>query len=525
MLTLANAFKSISRSLGRSLLLGVIVAVIAAAACVALAIRGAAASAQADALASIKITGVINRDVQKLMTAVQGSTAEGTEPSRPDATALAQVMAEYPDLGLGQLQTYAESSHVADFNYSASASLDTAGEIEPYSSSSSEEEETDETTTGGWGGLPGGGSMPGGQGGFSTGDVTVLGASAESALTGFISGSQRITTGSMIDLTAADDACLVSNQFALFNALATGDEIDLANPQDEAETHSCQISGLYDVDATAADQRRLSGLTALDPANQIYVSYPTLAAWADASAAAATVSDDGQSTALSLQLSATYVFSSPDDYSAFEAELRAQGLSDYYTLSSTDLNSYEASAVPLKNLSSFATTLLWLVLGVGGAILIAVSVFTVRERKYEVGVYTAIGLPKVQVALQFATEVLAVTMAGVVVGLGAGAAAAPSVANNLLSAQVTQAEADSSAQDQNFGRLPMSSGGPGNMNMDRAGFGSQAVSYIDQVNAAVDLEVAGWLAAAGLGLAVAASFAGVVVVMRYEPLTILANRT
>lgn len=97
-------------------------------------------------------------------------------------------------------------------------------------------------------------------------------------------------------------------------------------------------------------------------------------------------------------------------------------MSEYYTLSSSDIISYESSLLPLKNLSSFATTLLILVLSIGAVILIVINVFNIRERKYEVGVLTAIGIKKGRVAMQFVAELLFVTLLFIFIGAGVGAA-------------------------------------------------------------------------------------------------------
>jgi putative ABC transport system permease protein len=537
MLTLRNAFTSIARSKGRNLLIGLIVTVIAGAACVALAIRNSADAAASAALSGVTIQGSIGRDTQKIMASLTpaGST------DRPDMTAMRDLMEQYPDLTLDQLQGYAASDHVADFLYSASLTLDTTGEVEPYSSESTEtsnEEGDDQGESSGPGGF--GGPMRtqgtiGIQGG-TMGDLTVVAYSAENAMTGFLNGTQKISAGSMIDLTQADNNCLVSGQFALYNGLSAGDELILANPNATDETYTCQVVGLYDTADTTSGQNLPGGITALSPANQVLVSYPTLTAWAESSASVATTTTNDwgqeQSTALTPQTSASYLFLDPTAYEAFDAELRASGLSDYYTLTSPDLTAYESATTPLENLSGFATTLLWIILGVGAVVLVAISFFNVRERKYEVGVYTAIGLPKPQVALQFATEVLAVTLAGVVLGLGLGAVAAVPVADNLLSSQVAQAEAEADTQNQNFGRtggaFPDGGGfsGVGRLtNLPGGVLGrNTGVDYIDQIDATVNLAVAGQLGAIGLGLAVLASLTGVVLVMRYEPLTILANR-
>ncbi|MEI3148252.1 MAG: hypothetical protein V8T10_10180 [Merdibacter sp.] len=46
------------------------------------------------------------------------------------------------------------------------------------------------------------------------------------------------------------------------------------------------------------------------------------------------------------------------DYEAFDAECRELGLDEAYTISSTDVNAYEQSLIPLENLSNLAFSFL-----------------------------------------------------------------------------------------------------------------------------------------------------------------------
>ena len=547
MFVIINALTSIVRSKGRNILMGLVVLAVAAAACVALSIRHAAAQAEADGLARLTITGTIGLDRQALMTQLQASASPNANGMDPGALgdSLRNAMAQYPDPTLDQLQGYAKSSHVTELRYSGSISLNTTGDVKPVS--------TDTTGSGTSGTSPT--TAPQGQGqnqnrggfgievgpggvrvfdGRSLGDLTVTGYGSKAAMTGFVAGTQKVTDGAMIDLTAADNNCLVSDQFASFNGLATGATLTLANPGATTETYTCTVTGLYSYSnaSTTGGGGRMRFSTAQDPANEIIVSYPTLQAIATQSAAQATTTTDTNgnsvSTALSPTVSGTFVFASPADYDAFQQELTAQGLPSVYTLTSTDLNNYEASLVPLKNLSSFATTLLWIVLGVGAVILVVLTIFNIRERKYEIGVLTAVGVTKPKVALQFVTEVFAVSLIALLVGLGVGAAASPPIANNLLSSQVAQQQAQQTTQDQNFGR-PGGGFNPGGPPIfgggNRGGFTNRAVTYLDEIHASLDVAVVGQVALIGLGLIVVASAAGVVSALRYDPLTILANRT
>ena len=114
-------------------------------------------------------------------------------------------------------------------------------------------------------------------------------------------------------------------------------------------------------------------------------------------------------------------------------------------MQSADVENHESSLVPLDNLAKFALTLLIVVLAVGAVVL---NLFNICERKYEVGVLTAIGVKKVKVAAQFSIELLIVTMCGIALGVAGGAVASVPVSNQLLAAQETQI----ASQEEQFGR-------------------------------------------------------------------------
>jgi len=538
-LILTNAVKAITRSKGRNILILVIVAAIAGASSVALAIRHAAASAEASGLSQLTITGTIGVDRQALMQAArQQAGSSGTT----DPGSIRDILNKYPALGLDQLKSYASSAHVQEFRYSETISVNAAGDAQPVSNQDTSSSNNNQS---------GNGNRPGGEGvmigpggvqvfdGRSLGNMTLVGYGSESSMTGFTSGTNQISGGTMIDLAQADNNCLVSDEFATFNSLSVGDKLIVANPAATTETYELTIAATYSsTTTTTSGSGQTQGgpgffSTAQDPANQVLVSYPTAAAIVTQSASVATDTTDSRgnatTTALTPNVSGTYVFANTDDFNAFGDELKANGLDPAYTLTSTDLDMYNASLVPLKNVASFAQTLLWIVLGVGAVVLVAIAIFSIRERKYEVGVLTAIGVAKPKVALQFVTEMLVVTLLGLVVGLGVGAAASVPVANNLLSAQVAQQQSQAQSIDGNFGRPGgMASGGPVMTNPGgggRGGFFGRTVDYVSQINATIDWTVVLQLAGIGLVLAILASAAGVIFVMRYEPLTILANRS
>ncbi|MPM51767.1 hypothetical protein SDC9_98518 [bioreactor metagenome] len=230
-----------------------------------------------------------------------------------------------------------------------------------------------------------------------------------------------------------------------------------------------------------------------------------------------------RSTAMSGNTSGTYIFADADSFNAFKADVRQMGLSEDYTVSSTDINSYENSLVPVINTANYANTLLLIVLIIGAIILVVLNIFNIRERKYEVGVLTAIGMKKGKVALQFVSELLIVTFVAIILGAAVGAVASVPTSNALLESQISAQEALQQEQSNNFGRQG------GNFRGGSFGDGSMSnrntqINYISTLNASTDMQVVFQLMFIGIALTILASLSAVIFIMRYEPLKILSER-
>lgn len=573
MYILKNAFRSITRSKGRSVLIGIIVLVIAISACLGLSIRQAAEDAKTTSMEDMTITAQISRDRSKLMKEAQ------SDDGSFDPSTFKDQMQGKDDLSLDELKTYAKADAVDTFYYTTSVSLngvessdDSSASFQPVDTSSddaasSDADTADSTDTadadnaangrqggayGDWGGdgeAPS--DMPGGfkRGGMGTqGDFTAIGYSSDAAMTDFTNGTSKVTDGAMFDEGSKDLNCVISDELATYNSLLVGDSVTVTNPNKEAETYTLKVVGIFkNSQSTVSEGGMMRGFAAAnDPANQIYMSYTALSgilSQSEANADTSTDSDSGEETTTAMpgQLSGTYTFASMDDYNAFEDQAKDLGLADDYTVSSSDVSSYEQSLVPLENLSKMAGYFLIVVLAIGAVVLFVINIFNVRERKYEVGVLTAIGMKKHKVALQFIMETCIITIMAIIIGGAAGSAASVPVTNSLLAAQIKSQENTQQETEASFGREAM--GGPGGGNakgeqtsgghtggdkapqaMARNLFGKSGADYISKVTQAADLTVFIRLVVIGILLALIASGASVVFIMRYEPLKILSNR-
>jgi len=551
-----NAFKNISRSLGRNILIGIIVTVIAASSCVALSIRKSSENARQSNMENLNITAHINVDRAYVMETIQNS---GVDMS--DRSAMQEVLKEASGLSLDQMQEYAGTEYVDNFYYTNMLILngnDDLAPIDPNAEVSSEtdadEEATDETTEetteadqmmdpsmqGPDGQMQPGGDMQGGMQGpgmqqqdpetmmASMGDFKLTGFSSDDAMEDFNTGVATIKEGSMFDEDTDEMVCVVSSELATYNSISVGDKITLQNLQDEEETYELEVVGIY---KNSDSSSSMSTGNANDPANEILTSTKVV----DSIVASSAENQEEEDKQLNASTTGSFVFKDMDSYDGFESYLKDKE-GDKYVLTSSDVASYEASLVPLENLKDFATAFLLVILAIGAIILVVLNMFNIRERKYEVGVLTAIGMHKYKVALQFMLEIFIVTIFAILIGTGIGAAASVPLTNKLLETQVEQQESSQNSQQSNFGRSDQQQGpggqqqGPqGGQQMNQGTFTKGGdivgpVNYIDSVSYAVDGVVVLQMVGIGILLSIISSLIAIIFIMRYQPLKILTER-
>ena len=554
MYIIKNAFRCIGRSKGRNILIGIIALVIAISACIGLSIRQASENAKATALEGLSITATISYDRANAMGQMGGGRPGGFGGGGGfDRDQFADLMGSASSLTLEEYQKYAEASTVQDFYYTLTAYFNGSENFSPVSDET-EDSKSDgelngslkEENSGRPSGFSGGmGGMMGGM--FSSGDFSIIGYSSDSAMTAFINGNASIVDGSMFEQGTSELICVISEELAMYNELAVGDTVIITNPSLETETYTLTVSGIYTSSENNDFSMSMFGASQ-DPANRIYMSAAALQTVLDASEeASTTVTDDygrESESKITGTLSATYSFADTESYYAFETEVRTLGLSEDYTVSSSDVSAYENSLAPLDTLSTMAGWFLIVILIIGGVILVVLNIFNVRERKYEVGVLTAMGMKKWKVAAQFMCEILVITMIAVILGASIGAVSSVPVTNALLEGQVESQNSQQSQMEENFGRPGDFGGGfpggnmggmPGEMPSDlpndigggKNPFGDMfegAANYITEVDSAMNLTVVFQMIGVGLLLTLVASAASVLFIMRYDPLKILANR-
>jgi putative ABC transport system permease protein len=512
MYIIKNALKSISRSKGRNILIGIIIMVIAVSSCIALSIRNSANEIVSAQKESFAITATVGIDREAMRT---NSQSGGTD--------LKTLMESIPALTVDQLKNYADSTYVKSLNYSVTTSMDSSN-ITAVSNSASTTATTtaaaaasktaaSASTSGNSNGTMGG---PGGDmNAQSAGDFRVTGYSSTAAMTSFISGTSKITSGAMFSGSDTSNVCVISDELASANSLAVNSTITLTNPNDTTQSYTYKVVGIY-TDTSTSEGSQMNMFS--DSANRIITNYTAANNMITASASNST-------TKLSSQLNSSFSLANAESLDAFKSELTAKGLNKYYTVTS-NISSFNQSVEPLSNLSNFATIFLLLVLAIGGIILVVLNLINIRERKYEIGVLRAIGMKKGKVALQFITELSLVTIIALFIGSGIGAAASVPTANYMLKTEIASIQTQSEQQQQNFGMQASTSGQSTQKGGMGGFFGTAAnVSYVNQINAVINGMVLLEMLGIGIILVILSSGMSLIFISRYEPLKILSSRS
>lgn len=484
MYILKNAYRNVVRSKMRSLMLCVCVFAIALSSCIALSIKNSSDNARVALLDGMEVTATLEIDRTSLMSQNRGEES--------DRTAMMETMMK--TMSLDEMLIYAEASSVDSFRYYESVSM-SGEDIEAYSTTTS--------------------MMPGMSGQGSSGDFTVIAYPDENSATLFNDYTLVIEDGEYFN--DSDYLVLISDELSYTNDLSVGDTIVLTNPSQDSETFEVTINGIFS--CASSDSY----------VNDIYTNSATVEAILEQSVEMETTYTDGRmgieiSSVLTSRQSGTYVFKSVDDLTTFEIEVEALGLDmDTYSVVSTDVESFEETLLPIEQVAEFTMIFLVVILVIGVIILFILTTFSIRERKYEIGVLAAIGMKKTQVAFQFASEMLLITSLSVAIALGVGAIASQPIANVLLSDQIESMESSSTFQPGMTGGMQggMQSGMQGGIS---TGMTSE-VEYIDTLDTSVDSTMLLQLFALTLALSALASSVSIVSILRYEPLKILSERS
>ncbi|HHX02746.1 MAG TPA: ABC transporter permease [Tissierellia bacterium] len=129
-----------------------------------------------------------------------------------------------------------------------------------------------------------------------------------------------------------------------------------------------------------------------------------------------------------------YVLKDPDDMERFKEE-NAPFLPDMFTLV-TASDDYKEIAAPVEQMKKIAGYVLSASVGASVLIVTLVVLLFLRERKHELGVYLSLGEKRANVVKQILTEVLMITLIGLVLSVFTGMMIASSLSQAMVSTQL-----------------------------------------------------------------------------------------
>lgn len=316
-------------------------------------------------------------------------------------------------------------------------------------------------------------------------------------MTEFVNGTYQITDGEIISDFESQE-CVISSELATLNEITVGQTITLKNPNTEA-TYEFVIKGIYKDNSDSNDSSSMYSKSA----NKIITGSKVIENLV--------VND----STLVTTITPTFILKDKDSVEKFTTEIKEKGLSEYYTLN-TNVEELESATKSIENVKTFATTFLLIMLAISAVVLFVINMINIRERKYEIGVFRTIGVSKFKLTLQFALEILIVSVVMLGIGAVCGSFLAKPVGNMLLENEIQSVQEETEQISNNFGK-----GGPMDMNFG----GTVNVQTIDTINAVVDITVVAQLLGIGLALMLVSSLASMISIQRFSPLTILKERS
>ena len=489
-----NAWISITRNKGRNILIGAIILVIACACTITLAINNTASDLIDSYSNSYQKELTLSFDRKQMMKDFDTKGEEGREQAKEKFENIASYSVD-------DIKAFSESNHIESYYYTYSFTLN-GNSIEKA------EIET-ESQPGGFGGRPNGK----GQNKNSL-DFTLNGYSSIESMSEFINGTYTMNeiTDNAWDIAFDGNYVFINKELADYNELVLNDKIKLED--EDGNTYEFEIIGIFE-DNEESENSMMSMFS--NSANTIVTN------------ANALVNIDNSNDSIKGSINPTFIIDDYENAEVIQSDFYEKGLDETYVVQ-TNQETAEAGVTSVKNVKSFATTFLIITLLIGGVVLFILNMINIRERKYEIGVFRTIGISKLKLTMQFASELLVVAFVALIIGAGVGATMSKSVSNSLLSSEIESSTNSSEQMKNNFGGMGERPDGNGE---NRGGnipdfnkmSGTPNIQAYDSIDAVVNITVILELLVIGLSLVFVSSLASMISIQRFSPLTILKERS
>ncbi|MGN1358071.1 MAG: ABC transporter permease [Bacilli bacterium] len=486
MYILKNAITSIKRNKGRNLLIGIIILVISCATAVTLAINNSSNSLIESYAQKYETEATIGINRENIMNNFDPTNKDESREKMQEKFSLSS------NVSTEEIENYAESEYVKDYYYTMTTGVNSST-IEKVTSTTSNSEGK-VNFEGKFGGNPS----------TTNGDFTLKGYSSIESMNEFIEGTYVITSGQVSEDFSSND-CLINQELATMNSLEVGSTITITDSQNENNTYTLTITGIYEDNDTSSDNK-MSMFS--NSANTIITNTSILKQMQE------------NNSELNITITPTFILINSDVVDEFENELREKGLDENLTIE-TNLDQIASATSTISNVKTFAITFLAITLIIGTIVLLVINMINIRERKYEIGVLRTIGMKKKDVSLQFLYELILVAFAFLIIGAGIGALISVPISNSLLANEISSSQTNNDKIEENFGF-----GRDGDARQNKSNFSGVAqVQAFDRIDAVVDFKVLIELLVIGLIITIISGTSAMVSIQKFSPLTILKERT
>lgn len=231
--------------------------------------------------------------------------------------------------------------------------------------------------------------------------INIVGSNFEATDNVFFNDTNKLLSGRYFtdeEVESGANVIIIENTIATLNELEIGDTITVSKiirgvPGSEATSSEMTftIVGIYKTgtptDASSTDFRGSFNLSE----NTMYAPFNTV------------LTNNGSKID-----SVTFTLKNPSDVDAFTTYVEGIGTS-YRTLNANDA-AYEKMVGPISSVSNTSNILVFVVVIAGGLIIGLLSMLSIKDRKYELGVLLSLGESRIKIVLQLLTEMIVISV-------------------------------------------------------------------------------------------------------------------
>jgi len=319
----------------------------------------------------------------------------------------------------------------------------------------------------------------------------------------------RMLTEAEIASPSETVAVLVSSTFAQMNHLSVGSIFTLSNkvPQLQEtwssssnnemwleenllayESYEFEIVGLFDVVDNEISDNDMNDVIVMGQGQSMYNQIYAPNWFTEKAERFRTLAQQNQEEmdAEEPALTSIFILEDPREIEDFRQAVEPM-LPDFIGIDDLT-NTFEAISTSMSTLLEIADWILWIAIGATFLILSLLLTLFLRDRRYEMGIYLALGEKKGKIISQVLLEVLAISIVGVSIAVFAGTAISSNLSRMMLQNTLT-AEPTSGGVGGGSGPVMMLAI-PGSASLDALGFAQEALT-VDEMMSAFDISLNG----------------------------------